>query len=89
MRIISLNNNTYKYSYKAHDLFATLKLCGDNNIIGAMEYCAGLLVDVVDTEENAVLRLELGQLILADLSAAVESTQKTKNSPTPSSTGKP
>jgi hypothetical protein len=89
MRTIKLDGNDYQYSYKSHDLFIVIKLVTKGETFEAADYCCGLLVHVEDNEANAMLRLRLGQLILQDMSTAIEGIEAVKNVPVPSVPGKP
>jgi hypothetical protein len=85
MRTIQFNNVKYEYTYRSSDLFIIMALMAKNEVFSAASYCAEkLLRQVEDNEANALLRFNLGTLILQDIQPAMDSAELAKNVPAPS-----
>ena len=84
MRYIEHNNIKYEYTYLSDDLYDIIGLATTGHSLDAAKRCTKLLRHVEDNEANAMLRVTLGNLIMADLKLVIESTDRAKNSAAPS-----
>jgi hypothetical protein len=89
MKTVTLDNNTYEFTYRSQDLFAIMGLLAREGAFGAANYCAShLLQKVEDNEQNTLLRFKLGMAILAEFEKLTKDLQLVKNEPAPSTTPK-
>lgn len=89
MKTITVYTITYEYTYTSLDLARISMLTATDKLPEAMEYCAGLVKPAItnpDPEALAVLRYNVAQAIMSEISQAISGA---KNSPAPSTAGKP